>query len=545
MNQTIDVTHPNPEKRRGRLAGSVLLVLALTAGACSSSDSASGSAPTTGDPTTTTAVNTTTTVTEPPVDTTSETAPNSNDVEAYFDELEASGFGGVVAVRDGDDITTRSFGVADRENDVPMDADTVFDVASITKQFTAAAILRLEMDGRLSVDDTLGQHVPGLPDDKAAVTLHQLLTHTAGFLRDVGFDEEPIGRSDYLERVGTTPLMHEPGDRYVYSNVGYALLGAVIEFETGEPYENYLRTALFEPAGMLDTGYVLPDWGDHTIAVGYDNATGDRFGRPNEQPWDVDGPYWNLRANGGLLSTAADMLLWDEALLGDDVLDAAAKAKLFAPHVPMGPDDDVHYGYGWLIVPTPMGTPLITHNGGNLFFFADFLRFVDQDVTIFVASNSYQNEDNDLASEMAGHVLGIDLSDDDGGDSEYDEALSRCGFDDIDSLPESAEIQSLPDSPAGRAIEIFLGLLAEGDEAARLDFAAKHMSAELGSSDLAVMASGVEELQQQFAGYEPTAVLMQDDLRFHLLMEGPDTVLISLGFDETDPERIACFASSA
>ncbi|MGH1488014.1 MAG: serine hydrolase domain-containing protein [Acidimicrobiales bacterium] len=545
MNQTIDVTHTNPKKRRWRLPGSVLLVLALTAGACSSSDSASGSATTTNDSTTTTAITTTTTTTEPSVEPVSETAPNSNDLEAYFEELEASGFGGVVAVRNGDDITTRAFGEADRENDIPMEAETVFDIASITKQFTAAAILRLEMEGRLSVDDTLGQHVPGLQDDQAAVTLHQLLTHTAGFPRDVGFDEEPIGRSDYLDRVDTTPLLHEPGDRYVYSNVGYALLGAVIEFETGEPYENYLRTALFEPAGMLDTGYVLPDWDGNTIAVGYDNASGDRFGRPNEQPWDVDGPYWNLRANGGILSTVADMLLWDEALLGDDVLDAAAKAKLFAPHVPIGPEGDVHYSYGWLIVPTPMGTPLITHNGGNLFFFADFLRFVEQDLTVFVASNSYQNDDNDLASEVAGRILGIDLSDDDGGDGEYDAELRRCGFDDINSLPEAAEIETLPDTPAGRTAAIFLDLLAEGDAGARLDFATKHVSPQLGVTDPTVVADGIEELQQQFVGYEVAVALMQDDLRFHLLLVGPSEVLLSIGFDETEPELVACFVASA
>ena len=544
MNQTIDVTHTNPKKRRGRLAGSVLLVLALTAGACSSSDSASGPATTTGDPTTTTAAATTTTTTEPSVEPVSETAPNANDLEAYFEELEASGFGGVVVVRNGADITTRTFGDADRENDVPIDAETVFDIGSLTKQFTAAAILRLEMEGRLSVDDTLGQHVPGLPDDKAAITLHQLLTHTAGVPVGVGLDDEPIGRSDYLERVGTTPLMHEPGDQYAYSNVGYALLGAVIEFETGEPYENYMRTALFEPAGMLDTGYVVPDWDGHTIAVGYDAASGDRFGRPNEQPWDVDGPYWNLRANGGLLSTSADMLRWDEALMGDDVLDAAARAKLFAPHVPEGPETNISHGYGWRIFPTPMGTPLIGHSGGNGVFFADFLRFVDQDVAIFVTTNSFQNDDLNLATEVANHVLGVDLSESVGGGSSYDAELRRCGFDDIDSLPESAEIETLPDSPAGRTAAIFLDLLAEGDAEARLDFATQHVSAQLSSADPTVIADGIEELQQQFVGYEVAVALMQDDLRFHLLLVGPGEVLLSIGFDETDPERLACFVSS-
>ncbi len=393
MNKT---DHVSPQKRLGLLSGAVLLSVALIAGACSSDNATPDTATTmptsiaTGDEAATSVPSTT-----------------SDELEAYFDQLENSGFGGVVAVREGSNVTTRTFGAADRENDVPVDAETVFDVGSITKQFTAAAILRLEMDGRLSVDDTLGEHVPGLPDEKAALTLHQLLTHTAGLPHGLGADDEPIGRSEYLALVRDTPLTGEPGDRFEYSNVGYSLLAAVIELETGEPYEAYLHEALFERAGMVDTGYTLPDWDGHTIAVGYDNSSGERFGRPNEQTWDVDGPYWHLLGNGGILSTAADMLRWDEALEGDLVLDATAKAKLFAPHVPEG--DGAYYGYGWLIIPTPTETPLIFHDGGNHIFYAGLLRLIDQDVTVFMATNSSQDSDGDVAFEVANHVLGGEL----------------------------------------------------------------------------------------------------------------------------------------
>lgn len=403
MNHITETPTHNPTKRVGLLPLALLFCLALIAAACSSASSASDTASTEAP-----AVNTeapappSSAEVEPPTSTQATTSP---ELEAYFDELAASGFSGVVAVREGPDITTRAIGIADRENGVQVDAETVFDIGSLSKQFTAAAILRLEMDGRLSVDDTLGEHVPGLPNDKAAITLHQLLTHTAGLPVGLGADDEAIGRSDYIALVSETPLLSEPGELHGYSNVGYSLLAIVIERETGQLYEEYLRDALFEPAGMDDTGYVLPDWEGHNIAVGYHNATGDRFGRPDEQAWGEDGPYWHLHGNGGLLSTAGDMLAWDQALSGNLVLNEAAQQKLFTPHVPMDPNGEAYYGYGWVIVPLPTATPMITHNGGNNVFYADFLRLADEDVTVFMATNSAQDSDGDVVFEAANRVL--------------------------------------------------------------------------------------------------------------------------------------------
>ena len=105
---------------------------------------------------------------------------------------------------------------------------------------------------------------------------------------------------------------------------------------------------------MFDTGYLLPDWPATRIAVGYRSDDGSRFGRPDEQRWDVDGPYWHLRGNGGILSTADDMLRWHDALAGDDILDDEAKALYYAPHVEEGPGAGTHYGYGWAVFPAPL-----------------------------------------------------------------------------------------------------------------------------------------------------------------------------------------------
>ncbi len=517
-----------------------MLGFALVASACSGSDATSEPAPTTNAPPTTDVGGS-----DGSVPRSAEPAPATSTAaeatDAFLDQLGDQGFNGVVAVRSGSEVSTRAYGIADRENEVAVDAETVFDIGSVSKQFTAAAILRLEMDGVLSTEDTLGEHVPGLPDDKAAITLHQLLTNTGGLPHSLGLDDEPIGRSDFLALVGETPLIAVPGEEYNYSNVGFALLGAVIEFETGGSYETYLRTSLLEPAGMLDTGYVLPDWDGQTIAVGY-TETGDRFGRPNEQIWDADGPYWHLRANGGLLSTAADMLRWDEALQSEDVLDANAKAKFFAPHVPDGPAEGVAYAYGWVVVPMPMGGQLITHNGGNGTFFADYLWFAEHDITIFVATNSYRPSHDDLASEVANRLFDGELAalteDDPGG---------NCGFDDLSVLAvlDHPQIEALPESPSGDTVAALLDVLAEGDAAARLEFVNEHLAGSLSDEDPSTLAEDLAGLQEILAGYDVAKVLEEDDHRFHLLVEGPGgDLLLSVGFDETEPDRLACIAIS-
>jgi CubicO group peptidase (beta-lactamase class C family) len=266
------------------------------------------------------------------------------DVDAALDRLRESGFSGAVLIDQGGEVRVDGFGEADREAGVANDETTVFDIGSVTKQFTGAAVLRLQMEGRLSVEDPASEHLPELAGDKGEITLHQLLTHTAGLPEALGSDDEPIGRTEYLQLVADTPLQTAPGDEYAYSNVGYSVLAAVIESVTGGSYEEYLHTALFEPAGMSSTGYVLPDWDSHVVAVGYDGD--EAMGRPHEAPWADDGPYWHLRGNGGLLSTAEDMHRWHRALLGDEILDAGAKDAFYGRHTTEGPGAHSYYGYG-------------------------------------------------------------------------------------------------------------------------------------------------------------------------------------------------------
>jgi CubicO group peptidase (beta-lactamase class C family) len=305
-------------------------------------------------------------------------------LDDYLQRLADWGYSGTVLVaKNGEIILQKGYGLADREKKVPMTPDTVMSVGSITKQFTAAAILKLEMQGKLDVRDPISKYFSGVPKDKEAITLHHLLTHSAGLQSDFGDDFEKVSRDEIIKRALASKLRSKPGERYAYANSGYSLLGAIVEIVSGQGYETFLQENLFKPAGMTQTGYRLPKWRPEDVAVGYER--GKRWGTEIEKPWAEDGPYWNLRCNGGIHSTIGDMYKWHLALEGEAVLSKAAKEKLFTPHVPEGGDS--FYGYGWGISKTARGTKLIGHNGSNGIFYAEFRRYVDEGVVVYCATN--------------------------------------------------------------------------------------------------------------------------------------------------------------
>ena len=134
--------------------------------------------------------------------------------------------------------------------------------------------------------------------------------------------------------------------------------------------------------------------------------TGVDWGTPRDQPWADDGPSWNLRANGGILSTVGDLFKWQRALKGEAVLSTSAKTKLFHPHVREEPDSDSFYGYGWTISQTSRGTKVMKHNGSNAIFYADFRWYVGEDILIVIASNQTAHMALFNQSEIVEAVLG-------------------------------------------------------------------------------------------------------------------------------------------
>ena len=308
-------------------------------------------------------------------------------VDEHMRRIAAFGFSGSLLVaKDGKVLVEEGYGLADRASGRAYTAETGGDIGSITKQFTAAAILRLEMEGKLRVGDPITRFFPGVPEDKRGITLHHLLTHSAG-LEDVFGGDYEVAERDSLVRVAlASPLLWAPGTRYQYSNLGYTLLGAVVEIASGVPYERYLRERLWEPAGMRKTGYRGGGWSSATLAHGY-RPDGADWGTALDRAWAPDGPWWNLRGNGGILSTVGDLYRWHRALEGTAILSDEAKAKLFAPHVAMDEEGSSRYGYGWAVSTTARGTRLIAHNGSNGVFYAELRRYVDEGVAMLVMSN--------------------------------------------------------------------------------------------------------------------------------------------------------------
>ena len=329
-----------------------------------------------------------------------------NGIGDYMDRLEKLGFAGsVVIMQDDVPIIAEGYGIADREEGIPWTPATVSTIGSITKQFTGAAILKLTERDLVRVDEPISTYLAGVPPDKRAITVHHLLTHTSGIVDLGGVDDwDPIGREEFVRRAMASPLAFEPGAGYEYSNAGYSLLGAIIERVTGRTYEVFLREELFFHNGMFETGYVLPRWGEERLAQGY--SSGSRWGTVLERPMSAEGPFWVLRANGGIHSTPWDMVRWGRALIDGTALSDESMDVYWAPHVDEGGGDSF-YSYGWVIVDRD-GTLVVTHNGGNGIFFADMALAPDAGLVAIVMTNvasDFPMADR-LLEQFGAHLLG-------------------------------------------------------------------------------------------------------------------------------------------
>jgi CubicO group peptidase (beta-lactamase class C family) len=315
-------------------------------------------------------------------------------LDDYLSRCAAFGFSGSVLVEsNGAVVLLKGYGLAEREPRRPNTPDTLFDIGSLTKQFTATAILRLEQDGKLSTADTLSKFFKDAPPDKARIQLQHLLTHSSGLPRGIasvasGMQE----RAALVKAVLAAPLESKPGQAFSYSNVGYDLLGAVVEIVAGTSYEDCLREKLFGPAQMASTGFRKDGrLSSANAARGYQapwqpDLPGSTLRGESESPWEptlaTEGWYsWGLRGAGGVLTTLADLRAWQQALDGGALLKPGAKEKLFRPFLG-------NYACGWYVQKTERGSAWIEHGGttGNGFD-CKFTRFPDQRLLIIALGN--------------------------------------------------------------------------------------------------------------------------------------------------------------
>lgn len=299
-------------------------------------------------------------------------------LDTYLTRITPFGFSGALLVsKDGKVILNKGYGMAIRSENVANTSETVFSTGSITKQFTAAGIMKLEMTGKLTTEDSITRYFDDVPEEKKGITLHHLLTHTSGVINATGPDFVVAPRDETMQKILGAPLQFKPGERFAYSNAGYSMLAAVIEKVSGQGYEEFMNKNIFTPAGMNHTGYRIPEWDKKVVAHWY---VGDKDNRtPLEKPY----PYWNYIGNGGILSTTEDMYKWHKALLGEEVFSPEVKKKMFTPYL-----ND--YGYGWDVLEREMGT-LIQHDGGStLGCSAEMRRYIDAGVvTILFCNQSY------------------------------------------------------------------------------------------------------------------------------------------------------------
>jgi CubicO group peptidase (beta-lactamase class C family) len=324
--------------------------------------------------------------------------------KAYAEE----GPGAAVLVARGDTILYRGArGSASIELGVPLSADQVFRLGSVTKQFAAAAVLKLAEDGKLSLDDPLTKFVPGYPHgDK--VTVRMLLNHTSGirsYTDMPGVMESPIQRDLTTAQLIDTFKQEKPdfapGEGWNYNNSGYVLVGAVIEAASGMPWHAYLDTAFFAPLGMAHTGY-----GNEAVAVVPGHVSGYTL---------VDGKramahYLSMtqpHAAGALVSTVDDLLRWNRALHEGRVLEDDSYRQMITP---VGKAADEHYGFG-IVHGRLRGQDMLQH-GGGIFGFSTYLLYLpDSDTTVAVLHNADADPDgttsqSDLARRIAAYAIG-------------------------------------------------------------------------------------------------------------------------------------------
>ncbi|MEM7763069.1 MAG: serine hydrolase domain-containing protein [Pseudomonadota bacterium] len=298
------------------------------------------------------------------------------------------GFSGAVLVAvDGQIVLNQGYGWAVKDDATPFTPDTVFSIGSVTKQFTATAILLLSEQSSLSLEDPITRFFTDVPVDKRDITLHQLLTHSSGLPHDIGSDFEQTSTEAYFATLLQQPLLFEPGVKHNYSNAGYSILARVVELTSGQDYEAFLAKHLFGPAGMTQTGYFLPTWHDANLSHGYTRNIFDRGSMIHR--FREDGLVsWHLKGNGGIHSTQNDMYRWYMALVTNTILSPALTRQLTTPYIVEAAGGDSYYAYGWAIFSSDRDTRIVSHNGGNGAYFHDFLWLPEDDAVIIFSTNA-------------------------------------------------------------------------------------------------------------------------------------------------------------
>lgn len=313
-------------------------------------------------------------------------------LQAIMRDFDAEGFSGVVLVeRQGTLEFLQAYGYADRRRKIRNTPDTRFGMASLTKPFTAAAILKLQEQGKLRTSDRLDRYIGPLNPPKNLATIHHLALHRAG----LGTSFPGNTRETFLQSVRTSPAEWKPGEKYRYTNLGYGVLAAIIEIVSGTSYNDYVRHSILLPLGLREAYFrdeMVPG-----LALGYQTPPDNPEPAPNA-PLE-----WGRRGSGGMMISVPDLLTAFKGLRSGKVLSRASLEIMFHPW----PDE----GYGWHVRKDAAGRRLIEKSGGNPSYASHLFHYPDDQVTIIWATNSLHKRFRaDLNRRLCEAVLGVTVA---------------------------------------------------------------------------------------------------------------------------------------
>lgn len=298
-------------------------------------------------------------------------------------------------IKNGKPVLVRGYGFANLEHRVPVKPETIFQSGSVGKQFTAAAVMLLVEDGKISLDEKIGKYLGAVPETWRDITVRHLLSHTSGltdYAEDFDFRRD-YTEADLLKIAGETPMAFAPGERWEYSNLGYMTLGVLIGKVTGKFYGDFLRERIFIPGGMTTARIISESDIVANRAAGYRVENGEI----KNQNWVS--PSMNTTADGSLYLSILDLVKWDEALKARRLLRPESYDLIWKAGV-LKSGKATSYGFGWSIK-SVNGRRLIEHGGAWQGFRSFISRYVDDRVTVIVLANSANANPQRLAHGVA------------------------------------------------------------------------------------------------------------------------------------------------
>jgi len=317
-------------------------------------------------------------------------------------------FSGVILVAtDGMVTYHKAFGFRDFEKRIPLDTTNIFELASVSKQFTAMVIMMLKEEGKLDYDDSLSTYIQGLP--YKGITLRHLLTHTSGLpdyqaVMDQHWDKSKVASNEdnisYLIKYHPG-IVFRPGDKYEYSNTGYMLLASVAERASGRDFIEFCRQRIFTSLQMHSTDIRTNDEKKimGSFAPGYIYVEDKQRYVPADSFPEFNYTIWlgNRKGPGRISSTSSDLLKWDRALYTEQLVKQTTLHEAFSP-MKLNSDSLSNYGFGWEIHPTSNSGKIVLHTGDNPGYKTAIIRYIDSDKTIIVLSNNASGRINSIVS---------------------------------------------------------------------------------------------------------------------------------------------------